>query len=299
MKKLALAILFLIGAFGVSAQTKEYKSGFLLWKVSGKDLVKPSYLLGTMHFKSGTFLDSIPGAKSALNQAEQVVGEIAMSDMPDLLKKTQEAIIMGTDTTYRMLYTDEEYKLVSEELASVLGTGLDQLAMLKPAGISMMYTQISLLKKYPNFNPATAIDAFVQQLAVETQKPVLGLETVESQLQLLFSSSLKEQSDDLLCMMKNPEYGKEKQEEMLVNYDKKDLNALYLMLKDKNNPCASSNDDVDRLNKNRNEAWMLQLPSLMKEKSSFVVVGALHLAGEEGLINQLERSGYQVEAVVQ
>ncbi len=280
------------------AQTGNYKTGSLLWKISGKELAKPSYLLGTMHFKSGAFLDSIPGAGAALDNAEQVIGEIVMNDMAELIQKTQEAIMMTPDTTYQMLYTEDEYQLVNEKLTSLFGGGLDQMSMIKPAGISMFYSQMLYVKKHPNFNPLNGIDAFVQKQALEANKPVLGLETVQSQIQVLYSSSLKEQSEDLLCLMKNPEHAEKSLDELLMNYNKKDLNALYRILKDKNGPCPYSDEDSDQLNKNRNDAWMKNLPTLMKEKSSFIVVGALHLAGEEGLLNQLEKAGYVVEPVL-
>jgi uncharacterized protein YbaP (TraB family) len=40
---------------------------------------------------------------------------------------------------------------------------------------------------------------------------------------------------------------------------------------------------------------MTKLPDLMKEQSTFVAVGALHLPGENGLIQLLQRAGYTVK----
>ncbi|GHT71951.1 hypothetical protein FACS189455_4730 [Bacteroidia bacterium] len=73
-----------------------------------------------------------------------------------------------------------------------------------------------------------------------------------------------------------------------------DLNEIYKIYK--KNPCSDSEGDY-QINKARNDAWMKKLPGLMKDKSSFIAVGALHLVGEEGLLNQLEKAGYKVEAV--
>ena len=39
---------------------------------------------------------------------------------------------------------------------------------------------------------------------------------------------------------------------------------------------------------------MQQLPKLMKEESLLVAVGALHLAGKSGLVNQFKDKGYTV-----
>ena len=47
----------------------------------------------------------------------------------------------------------------------------------------------------------------------------------------------------------------------------------------------------------RNKEWVTQLPELMKLNSCFIAVGALHLPGENGLIQLLRRAGYKVVAV--
>jgi uncharacterized protein YbaP (TraB family) len=37
---------------------------------------------------------------------------------------------------------------------------------------------------------------------------------------------------------------------------------------------------------------MEKLPALMKKQSLFVAMGALHLVGQTGLVNQLRKKGY-------
>ena len=48
---------------------------------------------------------------------------------------------------------------------------------------------------------------------------------------------------------------------------------------------------------NRNANWINQLNALMPTKSCFIAVGCMHLVGETGLIGQLKKSGFTVEAV--
>jgi len=45
----------------------------------------------------------------------------------------------------------------------------------------------------------------------------------------------------------------------------------------------------------RNNNWINQLPGMMEKQSLFVAVGALHLVGNSGLVNQLSRLGYTVK----
>jgi uncharacterized protein YbaP (TraB family) len=47
----------------------------------------------------------------------------------------------------------------------------------------------------------------------------------------------------------------------------------------------------------RNNLWMNKIPHLIKNNASFIAVGAGHLAGENGLINQLRNLNYSVVPV--
>jgi uncharacterized protein YbaP (TraB family) len=42
---------------------------------------------------------------------------------------------------------------------------------------------------------------------------------------------------------------------------------------------------------------MKKLPKLMSEQPLFVAVGALHLTGESGLMNQLRKKGYTLTPI--
>jgi uncharacterized protein YbaP (TraB family) len=299
MKKLLSPIIMLIiTTCNVYTQTGTYKTGSLLWKISGKDLSKPSYLFGTLHLKSGDFLASVPGANAALESSEQVVGEINMTNMAMLQMQMQQAMMMTPDTTYKMLYSDEDYKLVSEKLASFLGAGLDQLGMLKPAAIQQIIAVLAYTQYLPELSAIEeSLDIRIQSEATKNQKPVLELETVDDQIRaLFFITSLQRQADLLLCNLKNMEQQMAAVPKLVNDYTEGNLNNLYRSLSCEF--CPSMPLETDALNKNRNEAWMKKLPSMMKEKSSFIAVGALHLAGEEGLLNLLEKAGYKVEAVL-
>ena len=298
MKKAILLLMLIISTFSVYAQTETYKSGSLLWKISGKDLSKPSYLLGTFHLKSGEYFDSIPGARTVFQSCDQIVGELSMSDMAGLQMQIMQAMQMNSDTTYKMLYSDEDYKFVSENLASLTGAGLEQLGMMKPAALQLTVISLTYLKFFPDFNPMNTLDIRIQSEATKEQKPVIGLETIDDQIFVLFGTmNLQRQADVLLCTLKNMDNSIESVSEMIDDYNNSNLNKLYQLMEDSES-CPSTFSEKDALNKDRNNSWIKKLPEIMKEKSSFVAVGALHLAGEEGLLNLLEKSGYKVEPVV-
>jgi uncharacterized protein YbaP (TraB family) len=298
MKKSILLLALLIATLSVYAQTGSYKSGSVLWKISGNDLSKPSYLLGTLHFKSGEYLDSIPGAMAAFKSCEQVVGEIPMADMGALQMQMMQAMQMKSDTTYKILYSDEDYRFVSEKIASLMGAGLDQMGMMKPVAIQLNVVALAYAKFFPNMNPMNTMDIRIQSEATNAQKPVIGLETIDDQIYALFGiMNLQRQADVLLCFLKNMDNSIKTATELIDGYNQNDLNKLYQLSED-DEFCPSTPFEKDALIKNRNDAWMKKLPDIIKEKSSFIAVGALHLAGEPGLLNLLEKSGYKVEPVI-
>ena len=270
----------------------------LLWKVSGNRLEKSSYILGTFHLASKTMLDNIPGATDALANSEQIVGEVVMNDLAAMAQQVQQAGMMSPDTTYQMLYTEYEYQRVSNNIQNLLGAGLDQVGVLKPNFISQMVSLLMYQEFLPEINPNEMMDSYVQQYALSAEKPVIGLETVEEQIDVLFnSSSLKRQAEQLLCALDNPDYIKKSVIQLIEAYNNKDLAAMEMLFDMEDDPCQTSKAELDILLKNRNDNWIKKLPAIMLEKSSFIAVGAGHLVGNDGIVAQLQALGYTVEPV--
>ena len=298
MKKVVLLFMLFIATFGIYAQTGSSKTGSLLWKISGKDLSKPSYILGTLHFKPGEYLDSIAGATAAFHSCEQIVGELSLLDISGLQMVMMQEMKMTPDTTYNILYSDDDYSFVDGQLKSFVGAGLEQLGTFKPAAIQLSVVSVAYSKFFPDLNMTNTLDVRIQSEAIRSQKPVIGLETIDDQIYALFGiMDLQRQADVLLCGLKHIDKTLESATELIENYNQKDLDALYRSFEN-DEDCPSTPSEKDALSKNRNNAWMKKLPGIMKDDSSFIAVGALHLAGDIGLLNLLEKSGYNVEPVV-
>lgn len=297
----AVLILTLLSFLTVSAQSQKEYTGALLWKVSGKGLTQPSYILGTHHLTHVKFVDNIPGLKEAMDNSQQTVGELLMSDQPEMQAKLQQAAMMPAGETYKSMLTEDEYTTLSTGLKDILMADLDQLAQFKPGMISMIYTIALYTKTYPEFNPINheGIDTYVQRIAKENGKSVLGLETVEDQIYALFDSEpLKDQAKSLACAVGNTDLAVKSLEKLNKCYENKDLSGMYnLAFNDPDDPCKMSQKYQNAINKDRNNKWLEKLPQIMKEKPSLIAVGALHLAGKEGLLNQLAKKGYKVEPV--
>lgn len=290
-------IFFLILISGISAQGNA-PTGSVLWKISGNGLTSPSYIIGTHHIITKEILDDFKGIDEALSNTEQVVGEIDMDEIALQSSLMQNAGIMPDSITYKQLLSEQDYSTLDSNLKAVLHVGLDKLSKLSPVTINTLYT-VSL---YNTINgkemEAEPMDLYFQRIAKENNKPVIGLESMEDQIQLLYySSTIEEQVQDLLCLTSNSEYISKCVVKLDDYYKRGDLNSIIEMMDDENDPCPTTREDNDQMNKNRNDKWLLKLPSIMADKASFIAVGCIHIAGEDGLLSQLKHTGYTIEAI--
>lgn len=81
-------------------------------------------------------------------------------------------------------------------------------------------------------------------------------------------------------------------------YKQGNIDGLYQLNKKSNTNWGISDEENAKMVDNRNMEWAKQLPELMKSNTCFIAVGALHLPGENGLINLLRKEGYKVKPVV-
>ena len=179
MKRFITLLLVVAATLGAQAQ--------LLWKVSGNGLDKPSYLFGTYHLASLSIKDSIAALPQVQQDVQQVYGELVMADMmkPETLMQMQQQMMLPADTTLKSLFSPEEFKVVSQAVTEYLKVDIALLDRMKPAAIFQQLTVLFYLKHTPGYNPQEQLDASFQQDATKAGKKVGGLETVQSQMDIL------------------------------------------------------------------------------------------------------------------
>lgn len=275
-------------------------TGSLLWKISGNGLEEASFLFGTHHLVPTGFLDSVPGLYSAFEQTEQTVGELDMSKMAEMQVKILSESTLPKGVTYDSLLSQDDVALLDSTLKNLIGAGLNQFGTLKPALIANIISITLYRQFYPSLSDEISMDQYFQEEAFKSMKPIIGLESTEDQINIMLNSqSLERQAELLICMVKNPDLLKEQMDELQVAYHAHDISTLF-ELSEKvlpDDPCPSTEEEEDAINKNRNEKWLVKLPAIMADKPSFIAVGCLHLPGEIGLIEGLRKLGYTVEPI--
>jgi len=297
MKKLLALPILLFLATATFAQTSE-KTGSLLWRISGNNLAQPSYVFGTHHLFPLSFLETVSGLNSAFESTQQVVGELVMADMLAMASEMQHLSRMPNDTTWQMLLSPEDFRFVDQQLIAFFGMGLQAFGILRPFMINLTFVGALYQQLFPETDPNQSMDAWFQQQAIERGLPVIGLESVQDQMNALSVGSLVQQAEDFVCALRNIDYATNQAHELNRLYKAADLTGLKAMLRAES-PCAFSAEQEYALNNARNARWLEKLPAIMAETPSFIAVGALHLVGEVGILHGLAQLGFTVEAIVE
>ena len=277
-----------LGVTGLQAQ--------LLWKVTGNGLKQPSYLFGTHHLFSIQYFDSIPGLFKAFNKCDVVVSEMVINNI-DATAKIRQAAVMPDHKTIKDLLNDDEYKLVDTELKSVLKLGLKNVSMMNPSLILTMY-EMEIYKKLTGFSDTKQSDSYFQLVAAEKGKKVIGLETVDQQIEVLFGNgTLERQANVLVEAIQHKDKILSEMIQLNKLYKAGKIDELVELSKGKDNITEMTEEEYAKLVDNRNAAWLKKLPAILKDASSFVAVGAMHLGGKNGLVKELQKAGYKVKAI--
>jgi len=297
-----IVLLLIIGcAYSQSSNHIKPQNG-LLWKISGNGLKESSYIIGTSHKVSSLFLDSICGFRIAFNSVTRVVGELSETDLgstgPEFLEYLKSpAAMMPIDTSYNNIFTELDLERIDSVLFMYSKVKLDKAKFLRPNVVKMIILQMVLSSIYTQQPYKESIDSYIINKAKENGKETIGIETVKEQTNIIYikDSTLNIEAKQLVYFVNHlPDFIQSRKLSRDA-FRKQDLNLLEDIFNGNSNKESQTEDD--RILKNRNISWMKKLSTLITEKPTLITVGALHLVGEFGLINQFRKLGYVVNPI--
>jgi len=299
MKKMFILAAAILIASSMQAQ--------LLYKITGKGMDNSSYIMGTYHLIDGSFADKVAGLKEALNEVDQVYGEVVMAHMqnPDTLQTLMAAMMLPEGKTIRDVMSPEQFEKLDQFFAENFGVKFSsdeiysQMGMMTPDAISaqlaVMFSMIDLAGQY---TPGNTIDQYFQTEALKAGKKVGGLESVAFQASVLYGNNpMEEQVTELMQYIDMADLAREITKELIEAYYAQDMQGVKTAFEENYELVESDREDYAELLDKRNLKWMSQMPTIMKQHSTLFAVGAGHLIGEKGLLALLRAEGYTVEAV--
>ena len=265
----------------------------LLWKVSDAD--NAIYLLGSFHLlKAGDYPLS-PDAYAALDDAEKVVFELSPAEMNDPALGQKMAVVArrADGKTLQAALPQETWAQLVEyagkrQIPLQNFQGLDTWFMGLVIGITEM--QIAGL------DSSLGLDKHFAERAQAAGKQVGALETADEQFAMFDGMSQAEQLQQLQDALGDVAAMEQEINRMHALWRAGDAEALYAMTGAEMK--VEYPDLYERMNVARNRAWLPRVRAMLDEQESdetLVVVGAMHLLGEDGLVHLLREAGYTVE----
>jgi len=260
-----------------------------VWKVE-----KDTHLMfigGTMHVLTASDYPLPSAFETAYQQSGRLVFETDMAKMasPKFQQYMLAELSYSDGRNLQQVLSADTYRSVAEFFTK-RGVPMASVENFKPGMVATMMAMVELQRLGL---VGVGVDSYFNQRADREQKAKGKLETVEQQISFIAGM------------------GAGREDEMLA-YNLADLKSLPSLWQSMNQAWRSGDlrrleeisasplrDDFPEIYQallvNRNNAWMPQIEAMSKTAEvEFVLVGALHLVGSDGLLAMLSSRGYKI-----
>ncbi len=267
----------------------------LLYQITGKGIKGKSYIFATNKLCNISFLDTVPQLFKVFNECHTVITEMALNSA-DVQKVLAQAALLPDSTLLHSFYTKDEYERIDQALTTATKMSLKLLDRLKPAYITELY-KTELYRTWLGYDENRSSEIFFQAVAAEQGKRIIGLNNTKESIYALFDHEpLEWQAQELLNLVKYPEREIRQAKALLALYKNGHLSEISYQVQMPDNQTTISYSDY-KIYAARNIAWADQLTLLLQTPGNFIVLDAVYLGGDKGLIHLLRNIGFKIRSV--
>jgi hypothetical protein len=195
-------------------------------------------------------------------------------------------------TTLRSVLGEDRYRRVSAE-AERLGVPTEVADMLAPWALGLQLIELQYMQL--GFDPQQGVEQQLQHRAQADGKPISGLETMDEQLGVLQGMSYPDQARFLDMIVTEMHDVEGETQSVVTAWRSGDSSKLAALLSDEYKSFPAL---YRLLVTERNKHWIPQIEKLLHgNQDYFVVVGALHLVGDGGLLELIRHDGFKPESI--
>jgi uncharacterized protein YbaP (TraB family) len=286
-----LAIILLgVGRPAPAVAEMPYGEG-LLWQIDGAGPA-PSYLFGTMHSADEEVTALAPPVLDAFAQADSLSLEVIMTPEAQMSLAAAMTITDGR-TLDQVVGPDLFQRAVSA--GRPYGFGQAQLRLFKPWAIMTLFSlPPSEVKRQAAGEKA--LDHRLQALATERGMALHGLEKVEEQISLFNDMAEADQVAMLDATIAQSDQVEQTFEKMRSAYLAQEPARIFELMQAQQTGFDPNLVETftARLLDKRNNRMVERMQPRLAEGGAFIAVGALHLPGENGILQQLQDRGYRL-----
>lgn len=262
----------------------------ILWLLHGE--TNSVYLLGSVHVLRDQDYPLPAAFEAAYADAERLVMELDMDEI-DPVTMTRTMLDAGLISNGGTLQSWLGEAIWQQALAAAqpLDIDLDLLQRTEPWFAALTIVENELMRL--GYNPLQGVEMYYAARARADSKPVDGLETLEQQVNLFDGLPIETQRLFLLKAIEDASVLKASMDTLIEAWKRGDAAALETELVDS---FAEFPLVYRSVVAERNRQWIGQIEALLDEPQDYlVIVGALHLIGEDSVVQLLRRRGHRIE----
>lgn len=289
-KKLIISIV-IAAALSVMLLGKAKPEKTFLYKVEAKH--GSCYLLGSVHLLRKEIYPLPSIIENSFDECDTLVveadltGEKLVKSSMLLLKKA----VYPKGESLKDNVSGETYRKVEEKLKG-MGLDLEKFNKFKPWMVAMTVVHREMIRM--GLDPNFGVDLHFLRKA-RGKKEILELEGVEFQINLFENFSKKESELFLLTSVLEADQIADEVDDTVSAWMKGDEEKLAKLLTDNVEKNPELKNVYKKIAVDRNPGMLNKIVSFIKKgKKCFVVVGAAHIVGKEGLVQLLRNKGYKV-----
>jgi uncharacterized protein YbaP (TraB family) len=284
-----LAALVALVLFAASGSAQSDKKHFL-WKVEGPGTAV-AYLLGSLHVLTPEFYPLSPGINKAFAASQTLVEEVDFDEMndPAQMMNALGKAMLTDGRTLEQIVAPATFAEVSRRAEK---SGLPMMALQRMKPWLVAITLMGPTLQAAGFKAELGVDKHFFDRAKAAGYRRQALETLAYQIDRFDELSPKLQEEMLVSGMKDIDTQVGNVKEMAQQWAAGDVKALEKSLLVS---FDGSRELYDRLLVERNRNWVPRVETCLTDNAAcFIVVGAAHLVGPDGLPAMLAKKGYQV-----
>ncbi len=268
------------------------RAGSPVWAIRGDH--NTVYLAGSVHLLKAGDATLPPAFDRAYSGSRALVMELAIDQVDPMQAASWmlEHGMLKNGATLRATLGEERYRRVSAE-ADRLGIPMEAADLMEPWSLGLQMLEMQYMQL--GFDPQQGVEQQLQHRAQADHKPITGLETMDEQLGVLERLSYPEQARFLDMIVTEMHDVESETDSVVTAWRNGDAVKLGALLSDEYKSFPAL---YRALVTDRNRRWLPQIEKLLHaDQDYFVVVGALHLVGDGGLLQLVRQDGYRTEAV--
>ena len=278
-----LCLASVVGALAVAAGSASVQAASPVWKVTRPD-GGTLYLGGSVHALRKADYPLPSAFDRALAASSRVVFEV-VEDQETVERIAKSGEYAKGDALKN--HVDPRTYVYIRRIFSLLGVPEAKFSKYKPWLLTMVFWSPGL----DGLSSDLGVEGYLTKRANAAKKPILGLVSTEQHLEV-FTGLTDRQSEAVLLLTFIPS-ASSKRSEVMSQWKRGEVD---LLARRTYNAFADYPAFGHRLLDARNRAWMPTIENYLRSgEVYFVVVGAAHLGGAQGLLPLLKARGYQLE----